>query len=424
MRRRRSWQQKWKGTRKKWILGSTTLGRADFNIWQVEFTNLCYSYWRETSYSFRDLYLLRHAAVFLQHGNKFAGACHSSSSVIKIGMNCFKRLTDNYSQHSIRRTTSLEPPLSLKNNKKNAKKQAPKHTNKTKQHSSPLFPPLFCFFDYLEPCNQTKLSFGTLGAVSLSSLSGCIAKQSILLLHWLGGSATTRGLQCFALAVWSFDDKSFYQKLTVFRVMNMQWLSLVLKHRSTGWHPPPLLAAAESSNELSCSFTCAAFAATAPRSEGSCPVWERYWRQKLIATNCSWFCATGLRLCLNCQNRKPLASPGDRIIASERTRVSIRVAVHELPGVAQVCVYGLVTTPVCTNTCVRIGDGPQKPGTLLIYLLFFQSEQTGIMESSPNEQDSNTLLFDQPFNTLPFPFGTLPNIFQLTHLQSLWISYW
>lgn len=110
---------KWKETCKKWILGSTTLGRTDFNIWQVEFTNLCYSYWRETSYSFRDLYLLRHAAVFLQHGNKFARAYYSSSSVIKIDMNWFKLLTDNYSEHSIRKAISLEhsfilkPPLTL-----------------------------------------------------------------------------------------------------------------------------------------------------------------------------------------------------------------------------------------------------------------------------------------------------------------------
>lgn len=199
MRRRRNWQQKWKETCRKWILGSTTLGRADFNIWQVEFTNLCYSYWRETSYSFRDLYLLRHAAVFLQHGNKFASAYCSSSSLIEIDMNCFKCLTDNYSEHSIKKTASLGPPLSLKNN---LKKPSPRPTTKTKQHSSlRLPPPTFCFFDYLEPCNQTKLSFRTLGAVSLSSLSDCVAKQSILLLHSLGGSAATRRAPCFALAV-------------------------------------------------------------------------------------------------------------------------------------------------------------------------------------------------------------------------------
>lgn len=69
--------------------------------------------------------------------------------------------------------------------------------------------------------------------------------------------------------------------------------------------------------------------------------------------------------------------------------------------------------------CVCVSDRSQKPDILLIYLLFFQLEQTGITESSPNEQESNTLLFDQAFNTLSFPFGTLPNIFQLTHLQSL-----
>lgn len=136
--------------------------------------------------------------MFLQHGNKFASACRSSSSVIKIDMNCFKCLTDNYSQHSRRRATSLDPPLSLKNDKKT---QA--QTPQTRQNNilPPIFPPLFCFFDYLESCNQTKLSFETLGAVSLSSLSGCVAKQSILLSCWLGGSATTRGVQCFALAV-------------------------------------------------------------------------------------------------------------------------------------------------------------------------------------------------------------------------------
>lgn len=197
MRRRRNWQQKWKETCKKRILGSTTLGRADFNIWQVEFTNLRYSYWRETSYSFRDLYLLRHAAVFLQHGNKFASAYCSSSSLIKIDMNCFKRLADNYSEHSIKKTMSSEPPLSLKNNKK----PSPKPTDKTKQHSSLGLPPLFCFFDYLEPCNQTKLSFRALGAVSLSSLSGCVAKQSILLRRSLGGSAATPGARRSARAV-------------------------------------------------------------------------------------------------------------------------------------------------------------------------------------------------------------------------------
>lgn len=84
-----------------------------------------------------------------------------------------------------------------------------------------------------------------------------------------------RHKECNALLLlWRFDDKSFYQKLTVFRVMNMQWLSLVLKHRNMGWHPPPLLATAELSNESSCSFTLTGFAVMSPRSKGSCPVWE------------------------------------------------------------------------------------------------------------------------------------------------------
>lgn len=50
-------------------------------------------------------------------------------------------------------------------------------------------------------CNQTKQNFRTLGAASFSSPSGYVAKQSILLLHSLGGSATTRIVQCFALAM-------------------------------------------------------------------------------------------------------------------------------------------------------------------------------------------------------------------------------
>lgn len=82
-------------------------------------------------------------------------------------------------------------------------------------------------------------------------------------------------------------------------------------------------------------------------------------------------------------------------------------------------VYALEIIPMHTKVRVYISDGSQKPGVLLIYLLFFQLEETELTGSSPNEQDSNTLLFDQPFNTLSFPFGTLPNIFQLTHLQSL-----
>lgn len=60
---------------------------------------------------------------------------------------------------------------------------------------------LFCFFDYLELCNQTKQSFKTPGAASFSSPSGYVEKQSILLLRSLGGSAMTWIVQCFALAM-------------------------------------------------------------------------------------------------------------------------------------------------------------------------------------------------------------------------------
>lgn len=284
--RKRNWQQKWKETCRKWILGSITLGRADFNIWQVEFTNLCYSYWRETSYSFRDLYLLRHAAVFLQHGNKFAST-YCSSSLIKIGMSCFKCLTDNYSEQSIKKVASLGPPLSLKNNKKNTKPQT------HQQDKTTFFPPSspLSFVSLITWSLVIKLSLvsGPLGQYLLVPCQTALQNnQSCSCTHL---AEVLRHEECRALLLlWSFDDKSFYQKLTVFRVMNMQWLSLVLKRRSTGWHPPPLLAAAESSNELSCSFTCTGAAVMAPCSKGSCPVWEYCWLQKLIARNCSWFC--------------------------------------------------------------------------------------------------------------------------------------
>lgn len=69
-----------------------------------------------------------------------------------------------------------------------------------RQTYSLLLPP-FCFFDYLGLHYQTKQSFRTLGAASFSSVSGCVAKQSILVLHSLGGSAMTRIVQCSALAM-------------------------------------------------------------------------------------------------------------------------------------------------------------------------------------------------------------------------------
>ena len=118
-------------------------------------------------------------------------------------------------------------------------------------HSPPL--PPFCFFDNVGLCSQTKQSFRTLGAASFSSASGCVANsQSCSCTHL---AEVPRHDLCSALLLpWSLGDKSFYKKLTVFEVMNMQWLSLVLKHQNRGWHPPPLWVAAESANELSCSF--------------------------------------------------------------------------------------------------------------------------------------------------------------------------
>lgn len=202
------------------ILGSPALGRSDFNIWQVEFPNLCYWYWREASYGFRDLYLLRHAAVFLQHGNKFAGDHCSSFSVIKIDMNCFKLLADNYSEHSIRKAISLEPSFILK--KKN------------------LLPPSFVSLITWSLVIKLSLVSGPLGQYLLVPCQAALQNNqscSCTLLAEVPGHE-----ECNALLLpWSLNDKSFYKKLTVFRVMNMQWLSLVLKHRSRGWHPPATL---------------------------------------------------------------------------------------------------------------------------------------------------------------------------------------
>lgn len=67
-------------------------------------------------------------------------------------------------------------------------------------HSPPL-PPFFVSLIIQGFAIKLSRSFRTLGAASFSSPSGYAEKQSILLLHSLGGSATARLVQCFALAM-------------------------------------------------------------------------------------------------------------------------------------------------------------------------------------------------------------------------------
>lgn len=190
-------------------------------------------------------------------------------------MNSFKCLTDNYSQHRIRKATSLECPLSLKSNLKNRLKLS----SKANQH--------------LYPLSFVSLITWSL-VIKLSLVSGPLGQYLLVLCQALlenNQSCSCAGLvevpqhkECNALLfLWRFDDKSFYQKLTVLRIMNMQWLSLVLKHRNMVWHLLPLSAAAQLSNELSCSFTFTVFAVMAQFEniiDG----------KKLIAKKCSWFC--------------------------------------------------------------------------------------------------------------------------------------
>lgn len=158
--------------------------------------------------------------MFLQHGNKFAGDHSSSSSVIKIDMNCFKLQADNYSEHSIRKAISLEPSFIL-------------------EKKIPLF---FSFVSLITWSLVIKLSLvsGPLGQYLLVPCQAALQNNQSCSCTLL--AEVPRHGECNALLLpWSLNDKSFYKELTVFRVMNMQWLSLVLKHWSRGWHPPATL---------------------------------------------------------------------------------------------------------------------------------------------------------------------------------------
>ena len=62
----------------------------------------------QTSDSFRDLFLLSYAVVFLQLENKFTGAPHSSFNMVRIDVSGATFLTDNYSAHSISQIPCLK----------------------------------------------------------------------------------------------------------------------------------------------------------------------------------------------------------------------------------------------------------------------------------------------------------------------------
>lgn len=136
--------------------------------------------------------------MFLQGASKFTGAHRSSFSMMRIDVNGFILLTGNYCEHSISQIPYSKYSLYIYIYVYVWCICACMHLIDIRIHQPCL---LFCFFDYLGLCNQTKPSFRTLGAASFSSPSGCVEKQSVLLSHSLGGSATTRIVRCFALAM-------------------------------------------------------------------------------------------------------------------------------------------------------------------------------------------------------------------------------
>lgn len=129
--------------------------------------------------------------------------------------------------------------------------------------------------------------------------------------------------ECNALLLWwSLNDKSFYKQLTVFRVMNMQWLSLVLKHRSRGWHPPhptPLRAAAELSNELSCLFTCTAFFCCFPQFQGELPSLRILLTAEINCQELLLVLLNNLEIVLKLSKQKTCSSTGDKLNMLEET---------------------------------------------------------------------------------------------------------
>lgn len=104
-------------------------------------------------------------------------------------------------------------------------------------HSPPR--PSFCFSDYLDLCTKAKQFSNSWGSIfPLPIRFHC---RAIRLTLTLGGSAMTprrSAVLCSCHEAGVTKVFFFYKKLTVFEIMNMQWLSLVLKLQSRGWHPP------------------------------------------------------------------------------------------------------------------------------------------------------------------------------------------
>lgn len=168
-------------------------------------------------------------------------------------MNCFKLLADNYSEHSIRKAISLESSFIF--------------------FKKSTFSSSFVSLITLSLVIKLSLVPGPWGQYLLVLCQGALQNNQSCSRTLL--VEVPQHEECNALLLWwSLNDKSFYKQLTVFRVMNMQWHSLVLKHRNRGWHPPP------SRLELlqNCLMNCLArslaqpFSVVSPSSKGSCPV--------------------------------------------------------------------------------------------------------------------------------------------------------
>lgn len=101
-------------------------------------------------------------------------------------------------------------------------------------HSPPR--PSFCFSDYLDLCTKAKQFSNSWG--SIFPLPIRFHWRAIHLTLTLGGSTMTPRRSVVAMKPEWQKFFFFFKKLTVFEIMNMQWLPVVLKLQSRGWHPP------------------------------------------------------------------------------------------------------------------------------------------------------------------------------------------
>lgn len=214
-------------------------------------------------------------------------------------MNCFKLLADNYSEHSIRKAISLESSFIF--------------------FKKSTFSSSFVSLITLSLVIKLSLVPGPWGQYLLVPCQGVLQNNQFCSRTLL--VEVPQHEECNALLLWwSLNDKSFYKQLTVFRVMNMQWLSLVLKHRSRGWHPPPpptprLRAAAELSNELSCSFTCTALFCCFSQFQGELPSLRILLTEEI---NCQEL-LNNLEILFKLSKQKTCSSTGDKCNTTEET---------------------------------------------------------------------------------------------------------